>query len=99
VTAEVRLEVHVTPRAAADEVRVIGGTVRVRVTAPPADGQANAAVLRLLARALRVPARDIRLVGGATARRKVVAIADLDPAGLSSRLTAVGRQPEARAEL
>jgi uncharacterized protein len=45
--------------------------LRVRVTAPPADGAANAAVARLLARALSLPARDVLLVSGAANRNKV----------------------------
>ena len=47
------------------------GAVRVRVTAAPAEGAANAAVAKLLAKALDLPSRDVVLVSGATARRKV----------------------------
>jgi len=55
--------------AIADEV------VQVRVTAPPADGAANEAVLRLLAAALGRPRRDLSLLRGGTARIKLVAVA------------------------
>lgn len=37
-----------TPGAGRDEVRIDAGAVLLRVTAPPADGAANEAVLRLL---------------------------------------------------
>ena len=47
----------------------------LRVTAPPADGAANEAVLRLLAAALGRPRRDLTLLRGATARIKLVAVA------------------------
>jgi uncharacterized protein YggU (UPF0235/DUF167 family) len=47
----------------------------VRVTATPADGAANEAVLRLLAAALGRPRRDLTLLRGATARIKLVAVA------------------------
>lgn len=43
----------------------------MRVTAPPADGAANAAVAKLIARALDLPNRDVVLVGGATNRNKL----------------------------
>ena len=67
-----RLTVRVTPRAARDALAGfdVEGRLQVRVTAPPADGAANAAVVRLIAGALGVPARDVLLVSGATARVK-----------------------------
>jgi hypothetical protein len=68
-----RLMVRVTPRAARDGIDGFDpdGVLRVRVTAAPADGAANAAVAKLLAKALAVPSRDIVLVSGATARQKM----------------------------
>ena len=68
-----RLTVRVTPRAARDRVDGFDadGVLRLRVTAPPAEGEANAAVVKLLSRALGLPARDVVLVSGATARRKM----------------------------
>lgn len=68
-----RLSVRVTPRASRESVQGFDetGTLRVRVTAPPADGAANAAVVRLLADALRLNSRDVVLVTGASNRNKV----------------------------
>jgi len=48
--------------------------LRVRVTAPPAQGRANAALERLLANALGVPPSAVRVVSGERAREKTVAI-------------------------
>ena len=62
-----------TPGAGRDEVRIDAGAVLLRVTAPPADGAANEAVLR--AAALGRPRRDLTLLRGATARIKLVAVA------------------------
>lgn len=64
-----------TPGASRDEVRIVDGTVQLRVTAPPADGAANEAVLRLLAAALGRPMRDLTLLRGASARIKLIGIA------------------------
>ena len=64
-----------TPGASRDEIKVDNGTVQLRVTAPPADGAANEAVLRLLAAALGRPRRDLTLLRGAAARIKLVGIA------------------------
>ncbi len=66
---------RVTPGASRDEVKLADGIVQLRVTAPPADGAANDAVLRLLAAALDRPRRDLTLVRGAGARIKLIAIA------------------------
>jgi hypothetical protein len=68
-------DVRVTPRAGRDRVDgVADGTLRVRVAAAPADGAANAAVLRLLAGELDLPRSAVTLAGGATARHKRVAV-------------------------
>jgi hypothetical protein len=66
--------VRVTPGAARDHVQIDGQSVRLRVTAPPADGAANDAVLALLAAALGRPRRDLTLLRGATGRIKLIAI-------------------------
>ena len=64
-----------TPGASRDEVRVDDGTVQLRVTAPPADGAANDAVLAVLAAAFDLPRRDLILLRGAAARIKLIGIA------------------------
>ena len=86
-----RLTVRVTPRAARDRIDGFDGdgVLRLRVTAPPAEGEANVAVVKLLARALGLPARDVVLVSGATARRKVFEVS-LGETEVASRL----RRPE-----
>ncbi len=48
--------------------------VRIRVTAVPEGGKANAAVKKLLAKALSVPKARLRLIRGETARDKVFVI-------------------------
>ena len=82
-----RLTVRVTPRAARDRIDGFDGdgVLRLRVTAPPAEEEANVAVVKLLARALGLPARDVILVSGATARRKVFEVA-LSETAVASRL-------------
>ena len=73
--AEVRFGVRLTPRAATTDIDgVTDGALRVRVSAPPVDGAANEALLRLLADRLGIPRRDVRLAGGESARQKVVAV-------------------------
>ena len=80
--------IRVTPRAAANAVGgERDGALLVRVTAAPADGKANAAVLRVVAAALDLPPSEVRLVRGATARMKVVSV----PSGTEASLRRLER--------
>ncbi len=90
------LQVRLTPRAGRDAVGPWrdDGVLLVRVSAPPADGQANRALLRLLARSLGVSSGALALVRGAAARDKTIRIDGLDGATVRARLAAV-RDPAA----
>lgn len=85
-----RFQVRVTPKSRADEVRAsrADGSIRIRVTAAPADGEANEAVLALLGKRLGLPRRAIRLVGGAASRVKWIEADGLEEAELWRRLEA-----------
>ena len=72
---EARIRVRLTPRAARDGIAGWrDGVLLARVTAPPVEGQANAALARLLARALGVPPSRVGVIAGARGREKTVAI-------------------------
>lgn len=82
------LVVRVTPRADHDEVAGWqGDELRVRLRAPPVDGRANKALVRLLASRLNVPRSSIELVSGATARVKRLRVEGLSEAELRRRLS------------
>ena len=67
--------IRVTPRASANELAgEREGVLLVRVTAPPVEGKANAAVVAVLAKALDVPRSAVRLERGAAARTKRVSV-------------------------
>ena len=68
------IAVRVTPRASRNAVERSDSGIRVFVTAVPEGGRANAAVVKLLARALGVPKSSLRLVRGETGRDKVFRI-------------------------
>jgi uncharacterized protein YggU (UPF0235/DUF167 family) len=53
---------------------VTDGVLRVRVAAPPIEGAANQALLRVLADELGVARRAVRLVAGAAGRQKLVVV-------------------------
>ena len=67
-----RLALRVTPRARSEGIELGEGCVLVRVRAKPQDGEANAAVLALLAQALGKATSRLRLLRGATGRDKLV---------------------------
>ena len=72
---EARIRVRITPRSARNEI--IGwrdGMLRVRVTAPPVDGKANAALERLIAKTLGVRTSAVSVVSGARGREKTIEI-------------------------
>ncbi|HYD24654.1 MAG TPA: DUF167 family protein [Croceibacterium sp.] len=70
--AEGRLALRVTPGARCDAIELGEGCLLVKVRARPHDGAANAALLALLAGALKVPTSRLRLLRGATGRHKLV---------------------------
>lgn len=87
----VAVAVRVTPRGGRDDIDGLEtlangrAVVKVRVRAIAEGGEANRAVMELLAKALGVPKRDVRLLSGATSRQKQIAI-DGDPKQLGEAL-------------
>ena len=90
----ISVALRVTPRGGRDEIDGVealanGRTVvQVRVRAIAEGGEANRAVIELLARALGVPKAKVRILSGVTSRLKQVAI-DGDPAKLGEALRAL----------
>ncbi len=65
------LRLRVQPRASKDEILgPQGDRLKVRVTAPPVDGQANRHLVRFLAKAFGVPRARVVLLGGQTSKDK-----------------------------
>jgi uncharacterized protein len=75
--------VRVQARARRDEIAgERGGRLLVRVTAPPLEGKANAAVCRLLAKRLGLSPGRVAVVRGASARDKLLEIEGIESAQL-----------------
>jgi uncharacterized protein len=64
---------------------VVDGTLRAQVAAPAVGGAANQSLLRLLADELGVPRRAVRIVAGATGRRKLVVVDGVEAAVVVAR--------------
>jgi uncharacterized protein len=85
----VRLRVRVVPGAKRPGIAGrLGEAWKLRVTAPPERGKANAAVVDLLSTRLGVAAHDVAVVAGATARDKVVELRGITAAEAERRLSA-----------
>jgi hypothetical protein len=84
----VRIKLRVTPKSRTDEIVGLreDGALLVRVTAPPREGEANEAVVRLLSRALGIPRTSVRIQGGARSRDKWVDVDGIDAAEFRRRL-------------
>jgi len=83
---DVRFAVRLAPRSSSNHVDgVIDGALKVRVTAPAVEGAANAALVNLLADVLGVGRRDVRIVAGATGRRKLVVVDGADREAIVAR--------------
>jgi uncharacterized protein (TIGR00251 family) len=72
----VRICVYVQPRASKTEIAGMhGDALKIRLTAPPVDNAANAALIEFIAGKLSIPKGSVRVAAGATSRRKTVEIA------------------------
>jgi uncharacterized protein (TIGR00251 family) len=81
----VRLDVRLTPKGGRDAIDGIElladgrAVLKARVAAPPSEGEANEALVRLVAKAVGVSPRDVALTAGATARIKRLVISGDGP--------------------
>jgi uncharacterized protein len=81
------LDVLVAPRASRNRVVAIhDNRLKIQLTAPPVEGQANEALVRFLAEELDVAKAQLSIVGGASSRRKTVRIAGVFPQKVILRL-------------
>ncbi len=81
------IRVRVTPRSRREEILPnYGDEIRVRLTALPAEGQANKALVKLFARVLDVPRRDVEIASGSTSRRKTIRVRSLGAREVEERL-------------
>ena len=86
-----KLAIKVVPGSSRDSIDGwLGDALKVRVTAPPERGRANAAVEELVADALDVSRRHARVVTGKTSARKIVEIDGVSESEVHRRLSRGG---------
>ena len=74
-TSTVTFTVRVQPRASRDEITgVVGGAMRIRLTAPAVENRANEALCEFLSALLKRPESAVRILSGDRSRAKRVVI-------------------------
>lgn len=86
----VRIVLRARPKSRPERLEGQSGALLLRVSAAPADGEANARIIALLAARLGVPKRDIELTRGHTARDKELLVRGLGLPEVRARLAADG---------
>jgi uncharacterized protein len=85
----VEIDVKAVPNASRDRVvGLLGSRLKIAVSAPPENGRANERIAELLAAALQVPARQIRIVRGAASPQKTFLVSGVTAAAAADRLQA-----------
>lgn len=83
----VTFDVLVQPRASRAKLGPVhDGRLKVAVTSPPVDGEANAAVIELIAKSLRVAKSAVEVIAGASSRRKTIKVAGVARAAIEALL-------------
>jgi uncharacterized protein (TIGR00251 family) len=81
------MAIRVQPRARRNEIAgERDGAIVIRVTAPPVEGKANAAVRRLIAQKLGVPAGRVQVAKGQKGRDKLIRVDGLDSEAVRAAL-------------
>lgn len=71
----VTIQVRVEPRSSHARIAgVVGDTLKVKLTAPPADGAANKQLVELLSKELGVRKSDVSIIKGRASKNKLVAL-------------------------
>jgi uncharacterized protein (TIGR00251 family) len=80
----VTIEILVQPRASREKIGPMhDGRIKIAVTAPPVDGEANAAVIALLAKRLGITRGQLEVIAGQSSRRKTIKLAGVTPAQIA----------------
>jgi len=80
-------DIQVIPHASrAELVGAQNGALKIKVTAPPVEGAANEACIKLLAKELGLKKSQMEISSGAKSRKKTVMIKDINKAELETKI-------------
>ena len=84
------LAVRVTPRASRNNIVEVqaDGTIKIHLSAPPVDGEANEQLIVYLAEVLNIPKSRLEIVAGQSGRDKLISVLDMDAETVHKRILA-----------
>jgi uncharacterized protein (TIGR00251 family) len=84
---EITLKIYLQPRSSKNEI--LGpyrDGIKVRVTAPPAEGKANEALIRCLAKEFDIPPSQVEIIKGLHSREKILKLSGLQNSNLINKV-------------
>ncbi|MFZ2189313.1 MAG: DUF167 domain-containing protein [Candidatus Magasanikiibacteriota bacterium] len=71
-----KITVKITPRSSKNEIgeTMSDGTIKIKLKAPPVDGEANKELIKFLSAEWKIPKSKIKIVKGQTSRNKIIEI-------------------------
>ena len=86
-----KLAVIVVPRSSKTEiVGFVGKYLKIRLAAPPVDGKANKELVKFLSKLFKTPKQDIRVISGASAKRKLLDIEGVEQSAIDALFVEYG---------
>ncbi len=81
------VQIKLSPRASDNKiVGIMDDAVKIRLQAPPVDGKANKALIKFIAKLLKVPASGVQIISGDTNRNKRIFIRNISPEAVRQKL-------------
>jgi uncharacterized protein (TIGR00251 family) len=85
-------DIQVIPHASRAEIAgVQDGVLKIKVTAPPVEGAANEACIKLLAREIGLKKSQMEISSGAKSRKKTILIKDISKTELVTKIDTIGK--------
>ncbi len=85
---DVLLKLYIQPRSSKNSIEgEHDGALKVKITSPPVDGEANAMVIELFSKILKIRKTALTIVKGESSRRKTVLIDDITAEGVKEALS------------
>jgi uncharacterized protein (TIGR00251 family) len=78
MNAQTIVDIFVAPKSSKNKISIdSSNTIKIYLTAPPVDGKANAALISLLSKTLKIPKSSILLLHGESSKKKRISISGL----------------------
>jgi uncharacterized protein len=87
--AQAIIDISVAPKSSRNKISIDGSNnVKIYLTDPPVDGKANAGLISLLSKTLKIPKSSITILHGETSKKKRISISGFTVADVMKTLQA-----------